>query len=78
MNARLQPLNRADIEDAFDAAMSRHAKGFGSSVAALHWQGPQEPALYMYGSDFAVMQERLAPFLQDYPLCQQSRVARIA
>ncbi|MGX9900930.1 hypothetical protein ACW0JT_15635 [Arthrobacter sp. SA17] len=43
-----------------------------------HWQGPQETALYMYGSDFNVMQERLTHFLQDYPLCQQSRVAQIA
>ncbi len=43
-----------------------------------HWQGPQETALYMYGTSFAAMQEQLLPFLQSYPLCRQCRVEQIA
>jgi hypothetical protein len=50
----------------------------GIGIVSSHWQGPTETAIYMYGWDFSEMQNRLAPFLQSYPLCQQSRVTQIA
>lgn len=50
----------------------------GLGIVSSHWQGPQETALYMYGWDYKAMRERLAPFLQEYPLCQQCRVTQIA
>ena len=50
----------------------------GIGAVNSHWQGPEETALYMYGSDFKIMRERLAPFLSTYPLCQQCRVEQIA
>jgi hypothetical protein len=50
----------------------------GVGTVNSHWQGPEETALYMYGASFEAMQERLAPFLQTYPLCQQCRVVQIA
>lgn len=37
------------------------------------WQGPTETALYMYGNNFAVMQQSIEPFIASYPLCQKSR-----
>ena len=42
------------------------------------WQGPTETALYMYGSSFSTMRDRLATFIASYPLCQQCRVVQIA
>lgn len=58
------------------AECSRLLEGLG--IVSSHWQGPYETALYMYGWDFKAMQERLTPFLQEYPLCQQCRVLQIA
>ena len=43
-----------------------------------YWQGPRETALYMYGSSFQEMKQRLDEFLVSYPLCQQARVEKIA
>jgi len=43
-----------------------------------HWQGPQDTALYFYGTSFAEMNEKMAGFLQEYPLCQKCRVEQIA
>ena len=43
-----------------------------------HWQGPQDTALYFYGTSFADMKEKTEPFLAEYPLCQKCRVAQIA
>jgi hypothetical protein len=43
-----------------------------------HWQGPTETALYMYGPSFETMKDRLASFLDNYPLCQRARVVQIA
>ncbi len=42
------------------------------------WQGPTETALYMYGSSFSTMRDRLSAFISSYPLCQQCRVVQIA
>jgi len=42
------------------------------------WQGPTETALYLYGPSFGAMHERLAQLVGSYPLCQKSRVVRIA
>jgi hypothetical protein len=43
-----------------------------------HWQGPTETALYMYGPSFETMKNRLADFLDTYPLCQRARIVQIA
>ena len=43
-----------------------------------HWRGPQDTALYFYGESFSVMKEKMAEFLQEYPLCQKCRVEQIA
>ncbi|MBW6420563.1 hypothetical protein KX729_03845 [Rhizobium sp. XQZ8] len=50
----------------------------GVGRVSSHWQGAQETALYMYGTDFSVMHDRLTTFLETYPLCQKCRVERIA
>jgi hypothetical protein len=42
------------------------------------WQGPRETALYMVGSSFETMKQRLQPFLDSYPLCRKARVVRTA
>ncbi|MBQ7774906.1 MAG: hypothetical protein IJ379_03210 [Lachnospiraceae bacterium] len=43
-----------------------------------YWEGPTETALYFYGSSFEEMQECIARFVQEYPLCQKSRIVQIA
>lgn len=43
-----------------------------------HWMGPTETVLYIYGSDFRVMHDRLRSFLDSYPLCRKCRVEKIA
>lgn len=43
-----------------------------------HWQGPRETALYCYGDSFDMMRERIIGFVAEYPLCQKSRIVRIA
>lgn len=50
----------------------------GIGTVSSYWQGAEETALYMYGSDFKTMHERLLPLLNTYPLCQQCRVEQIA
>ncbi|MDR1410435.1 MAG: hypothetical protein LBJ12_09320 [Oscillospiraceae bacterium] len=42
------------------------------------WEGPQDTALYFYGENFAGMRHFIAPFLDEYPLCQKCRVTQIA
>lgn len=78
-------LNGADVpDDVYRDCDSNHVYAEcgrlleGLGVVSSHWQGPREIALYMYGWDFQAMQERLTPFLQEYPLCQQCRVIQIA
>ena len=43
-----------------------------------YWQGPEETALYFYGQSFAGMNSLMAPFIEEYPLCNKSRVVQIA
>lgn len=42
------------------------------------WHGPRESALYYYGDSFEWMRGRISGFIAEYPLCQKSRVAKIA
>jgi hypothetical protein len=43
-----------------------------------HRDGPRETALYMYGSSYGAMRERIQELVDTYPLCQQCRVLQIA
>ncbi|MFB3890531.1 MAG: hypothetical protein ACE15C_00765 [Phycisphaerae bacterium] len=43
-----------------------------------YWEGPRETALYLYGQSAEEMQRLLAALLAEHPLCQRSRVIRIA
>ena len=43
-----------------------------------HWRGPQNTALYFYGSSFEKMKEKIAGFLEEYPLCQKCKVEQVA
>jgi hypothetical protein len=43
-----------------------------------HWQGPTETALYLYGYSAEEMKERIAEFMDEYPLCDRARYAQIA
>jgi hypothetical protein len=47
---------------------------------AIHswWQGPTETALYAYGPSFDAMRLAIQPFVDTYPLCERSRLVRIA
>lgn len=38
------------------------------------WQGPEETAIFIYGSDAERMNDAVAPVLHAYPLCQNARV----
>jgi hypothetical protein len=42
------------------------------------WNGSNETALYFYGSSFAIMQEKITPFLKSYALCEKCRIEQIA
>lgn len=45
------------------------------ALTPSYWQGPQETALYFYGEGgFEMMLEKIQPYLNEHPLCQQSRV----
>lgn len=50
----------------------------GSGRVLSFWQGPEETALYAYGSSFRDMGDRLAGFIGSYPLCERCRVVQIA
>jgi hypothetical protein len=52
-------------------------EGGGGNVVEL-WHGPTETAIYMLGVSSPMMQEAIAPFLAEYPLCQRARVAQFA
>lgn len=54
----------------------RRLEGLG--MVNSHWQGPTETALYMYGDSFERMHAAILPLLENYPLCRQCRVERIA
>ncbi|HBS13142.1 MAG TPA: hypothetical protein DEO36_11475 [Flavobacteriaceae bacterium] len=42
-----------------------------------YWEG-EETALYLYGKSFDEMHKVIKPFLDKYPLCEKSRVVKIA
>lgn len=42
------------------------------------WEGASETALYFYGKSFDEMKRRIEPFISEYPLCQKSRIEKIA
>ena len=50
----------------------------GIAMVNSHWQGSTETALYMYGKNFEEIERTIKPFIESYPLCQKSRVVRIA
>jgi len=50
----------------------------GIGTVDSHWQGPTETAIYMYGKNFEEIERTIKPFIESYPLCQKSRVVRIA
>jgi len=58
------------------AECNRLLEGIGR--VSSHWAGPRETALYMYGTEFDTMRDRLTPLLETYPLCKQSRIEKIA
>jgi hypothetical protein len=64
-----------DVNHVYEESQ-RLLEGIGAVFS--HWQGPQETAFYMYGSDFHAMLQRLTPLLQAYPLCQHCRIEQIA
>ncbi len=43
-----------------------------------HWRGDSETALYMYGTSYAEIEQRISAFVDSYPLCQKSRRVRLA
>lgn len=42
------------------------------------WEGPENTALYFYGTSYSKMLAAIEPFLQEHPLCQKSTVKQIA
>lgn len=51
----------------------------GAQGAMLsYWQGPTETALYFYGASFLEMSRRMASIVASCPLCERSRIERIA
>ncbi len=50
--------------------------GIGSFYS--YWQGPTETALYFYGTSYEKMKTSIQKFVSEYPLCQKSRIVRIA
>jgi hypothetical protein len=64
-----------DVNHVFEES-KRLLEGIGSVLRP--WDGARETALYMYGSDFRTMKQRLTPFLEAYPLCQRCRIEQIA
>lgn len=50
----------------------------GLGMIFSHWEGGTETALYLYGVSFEQMKERIAEFVNSYPLCQQCRIVQIA
>lgn len=57
-----------ELEDALGEAGGIHS----------WWQGPRETAFYLYGPSFDTMKQRILPFVDSYPLCQQARIEKIA
>lgn len=43
-----------------------------------YWESDTFTALYFYGASFVDMQERLTPFIKEYPLCKKCGIEQIA
>jgi hypothetical protein len=43
-----------------------------------YWEGPKDTALYFYGPSFEEMKKKMDAFISVCPLCQKSRVEKIA
>ncbi len=50
---------------------------FQTGHIASHWEG-ETTAFYLYGENFEEMHKRIKPLLDEYPLCQQCKVVKIA
>jgi len=50
----------------------------GEGVMLSHRDGEAETALYYYGKSFSKMNELIATFINEYPLCQKCRIEQIA
>lgn len=64
-----------DIRHVFDKCNSL-LKGVG--MVNSYWQGYSETALYMYGDSYEQMVKRIEPFVSTYPLCNNSKMVKIA
>lgn len=64
-----------DIRHVFDKCNSL-LKGVG--MVNSYWQGYSETALYMYGDSYEQMVKRIEPFVSTYPLCNKSKMVKIA
>jgi len=78
-------LNGTDLPDAVyeqsdvNVVYDEFGKLVGSEGRVVsHWQGPREPALYLYGRSAETMLSRIRPFLETYPLCDKARIVKIA
>lgn len=56
--------------------MEESMEGIGRLYS--YWEGDVYTALYFYGTSFDEMKCRIEPFTATYPLCQKSRIERIA
>lgn len=56
--------------------MEQAMEGIGSMYS--YWQSNEWTALYFYGKSFDEMARKTEPFVSSYPLCQKSRIVRIA
>lgn len=43
-----------------------------------YWEGEEETALYFYGTSYQKMYECIERMVEEYPLCQKSRIEQIA
>ncbi|MGN6222077.1 hypothetical protein [Pseudoxanthomonas sp.] len=56
--------------------IERLMEGVGSIQS--YWEGSAETALYLYGDSVNAMRERIAGFMDTYPLCERARYEVIA
>jgi hypothetical protein len=65
----------SDINDVIDS-IGTLLKGTGRMLS--YREGPEETALYFYGSTFTKMHQAMIAFLAATPLCEKCRVVQIA
>lgn len=56
--------------------MEEAIEGIGRMYS--YWEGANDTALYFYGTSYEEMKQRIEPFCNEYPLCQKSRIEKIA